>query len=131
MSTNLPEPMRKAMYSACLAGAVNVIESLRLAPLDAKRAATNGATAKRLGAAKHDLHRALALLKIVQGGTQEIVTQILHSEAEATAIAVISMAADGLDPNRPTPHDWALQGAVQSLHAYVASQVGQDASAGK
>lgn len=121
----LPAPMRKGMYLACLQGASNALNAFLLGKVGREQ------TTRAITDANHDLRRALTLLKMAQGGTQEIATQILHSEAEATAIAVISMAADGLDSNRPTPHDWALQGAVRSLHAYIASQVGQDASSGK
>jgi hypothetical protein len=112
----LPAPMRRAMYLACLLGAGHALEAMRIGPLAPDTAH------KGFGDARHDLTRALNLLKMAQGEHRPDAAPLLHSEVETTAVAVVSMAADGLDPNRPTPHDWALEGSVKALYAYVATR---------
>jgi len=117
----LPEFMRLALYNSCLLGASYLIGGCHHRTLSkiSNRPVEMDIMASSCRLSMHPLGEALFLLRAKPIDN----AQTLHDDdIEAAVIELITMSADGIDPNRPSPTDEDLTELVQTVHAYAADR---------
>lgn len=126
--SKLTEVMRQHLYIACLQGGGFMLEAL----LTAKQSRRSTESRE---AACHKFALALNFLGEIPREDGSGQPPILASEVQAACVNLVSMAADALNPERPTPQDAAFLGVVKPLfgycHDHAASQAQTRTSAGK
>lgn len=127
--SKLTEVMRQHLYITCLQGGGFMLEALLTAKVQPKR------STESREAACHKLALALNFLGETPKEDGSGQPPILASEVQAACVNLVSMAADALNPERPTPQDVAFLGVVKPLfgycHDHAVSQAQMRTGAGK
>lgn len=122
----LMNALRPVMYNWCLMGGAHLLGGLlhrKLANMPPRKPVNPGLMESSCRLALAPLNNALSDVRAALAPTPmpQVNTPLSDDDIEASVIALMTMATDGLNPDRPTPSDEALAGVLAAVYDYAAA----------